>query len=207
MQRVLNEKEAEEFLEKEGFLIVKRVAISRIEEIRRAEEKIPYPWVMKVSSTKISHKAKIGGVILNIDNQIKAQNAFEELEKIAGFEEVLIQEMISGEEAIIGLKKTPEFGNAIMFGKGGSKVEELKDVAFRILPISQKEIEGMMKETRFYKTLEEKQSDTKIIKKVIMQVSKLAKKYPKISEIDFNPLFISSNEAKIADARIIIEED
>ena len=111
-----------------------------------------------------------------------------------------------GEETIVGLKKTPEFGHAIMFGKGGSKVEEEKDVAFRILPASSKEIDEMIKDTQFHKILEERQVNMKILKRVIKQVVNLAKKYPKIIELDLNPLFVTSKEAKIADARIITEE-
>jgi hypothetical protein len=206
MQKVLTEKEAEEFLEKEGFSIVKRAAIKRIEEIQQIEKSIPYPWAMKISSSKLAHKAKIGGVILNITNQIKAQETFEKLAKIENFEGVLIQEMVSGEEIIIGLKKTPEFNQVIMFGKGGSKVEEEKDVSFRVLPVNGKEIEEMIKDTQFHKTLVEKQANLKILKKEIIRIASLAKKYPNIIELDLNPLFLTSKEAKIADARMIIEK-
>lgn len=205
MQKLLTEKEAEEFLEKEGFPIVKRAVILNIEQIKDIEKNISYPWAMKISSGKLAHKAKLGGVILNVDSQIKAQEAFEKLAKMDNFEGVLIQEMTSGEEVIIGLKKTPEFGYAIMFGKGGSKVEEEKDIAFRIPPISGKEIEQMIKETQFYKILEQKQADLNVLRKVIAKILALVKKYPKIIELDLNPLFINSKEAKIADARMILE--
>lgn len=205
MQKTFTEKEAEEFLEKQSFNLVKRATIKKIEQIADIEKKIIYPWVMKVNSSKIAHKAKLGGVILNITSQIKAQEAFEKLEKIENFEEVMIQEQISGEEIIVGLKKTPEFSQVLMFGKGGSKVEEEKDVVFRVLPVTNKEIESMMKEVRFYKILEEKQANLKAIKELLIQTCKLAKAYPKIIELDINPALVNSKEAKIVDARIILE--
>lgn len=206
MQKIFTEKEAEEFLEKQGFNLVKRANIKKIEQIGDIEKKIAYPWVMKVNSSKIAHKARLGGVILNITSQIKAQEAFEKLEKIENFEEVMIQEQISGEEIIIGLKKTPEFSQVLMFGKGGSKVEEEKDVVFRVLPVTNKELDEMIKEIHFYKILNEKQVNIKSIKELLIKTNKLAKAYPKIIELDINPALISSKEAKIVDARIILED-
>ncbi len=206
MQKAFTEKEAEEFLEKQGFNLVKRATIKKIEQIASVEKKIAYPWVMKVNSSKIAHKAKLGGVILNITSQIKAQEAFEKLEKIENFEEVMIQEQITGEEIIIGLKKTPEFSQVLMFGKGGSRVEEEKDIVFRILPLTNKELENMIKEINFYKILNEKQANIPAIKELLLKTSKLAKKYPGIIELDINPALVNSNEAKVVDARIIFEE-
>ena len=203
--KVYTEKEAEIFLEKEGFDLVKRATIKKIEQIKEIEKKIAYPWVMKASSSKIVHKASLGGVILDINSQINAQEAFERLEKINSFQEAMIQEQITGEELIIGLKKTPEFSQVLMLGKGGTKVEEEKDIVFRVLPVTAKDINEMIKEIHFYKTLEEKQANINSIKNLLLKVNNLAKKYPNISELDINPAFVNSKETKIADARIILE--
>lgn len=206
MQRALNEKEAEIFLEKEGFKLVKRINIKKIEEIPKVEKEIPYPWVMKVNSSKIAHKAKLGGVILNIGSQIKAQEAFEKLEKIENFEEVMIQEQISGEEIIVGIKKTPEFSQVLMFGKGGSKVEEEKDISFRVLPITNKDTNDLIKEINFYRVLQEKGCTIKEIKELILKTGNLIKKHSNITELDINPAIVNSKELKIVDARLILEE-
>ncbi|MDP1728996.1 MAG: acetate--CoA ligase family protein [archaeon] len=205
MQKLLTEKEAEEFLEKQGFSVVKRAIAKKIEDISDIQKKIAFPWAMKISSSKISHKAKLGGVILNIENSLKAQEVFDSLSKIEGFEEAIIQEMFSGEEIILGLKKTPEFGHAIMFGKGGSNVEKEKDISFRIIPATQKELIKMIKETKIYKQLEEKEIDLKSIIKLLIKIEELAKKYPHISELDINPLTINKNKMKIIDARMVLE--
>ena len=206
MKRELTEKEAEDFLEKEGFRIVKRASIKSEEEIKAVEKSIKFPWVMKVSSSRLSHKAKLGGVALGIDNQMKAQEAFDKLSKIQGFEECIIQETASGEEIIIGIKKTAEFGSVLMFGRGGSKVESEKDVSFRAIPMKTEDIKAMISETRVSKILEEERTSMKEIAKNIKLAEKLAKKYPNILEFDINPLFVNQKSAKVADARIILDE-
>ena len=205
MQKISAEKEAEDFLEKEKFPVARRAIIKKEEDIQAIEKIIPYPWVMKASSTKLLHKAKLGGVILSIDSQIKAQESFDKLSKLENFEEALVQEMVSGEEIIMGLKKTPEFGIVLMFGKGGSRVEEEKDVSFRVLPASKQEIKEMLTETKIYRVLEEKQANIKEMIKVIEKVANLAKKYPNILEFDINPLFVNKETAVIADTRIVFE--
>ena len=155
MQKTLTEKEAEDFLEKAGFKVIKRAAITDSDQVKALTKTIDFPWAMKLGSAKVAHKAQVGGVILNIENSMAAQEAFDKLSKIDGFEEAIVQEMFSGEEAIIGIKKTPEFGHVILFGHGGINVEKEKDVSFRVLPASKKELKNMIKETKFYKTLEE----------------------------------------------------
>lgn len=200
----LTEKEAEDFLEKEKFEIIPRAIIKTKEEILKV--KIKFPWAMKISSKKIVHKAKIGGIALNIINKEDALAAFEKLSKIEGFEAIIIQEMMQGEEFILGVKQTPEFGHVIMFGKGGSKVEEEKDVSFRVFPLTKKDGREMIQEIKFYKTIEQKNINKKKIIENLLKISDLIKKYPKITELDINPLIATSENAKVIDARIIIED-
>lgn len=195
--RQFTEKEAERFLEKNKFNVVKRAFAKNKEELKKI--KIPFPWVMKISSKKIMHKAKISGVILNIDSIEKAEQSFSQLSKIKFFERVIIQETIKGKEIVIGIKHTPEFKHVIMFGKGGTSVEKEKDVSFRIFPI--KDISQMIKETKIAEELNEK--EIKIIKNIIEKIQKIIKKYPKILELDINPLFVDDKVATIADARIV----
>ena len=118
----------------------------------------------------------------------------------------MIQETAMGEEIILGIKKTPEFDHVIMFGKGGTNVENEKDISFRVLPVTKKDVNEMLKEVKFYKILEEKQVDTKAIVELIIKLGTLVKKYPFLSELDLNPVFISSKGSKLVDARIVFEE-
>ena len=161
----------------------------------------------RISSKKIIHKAKIGGVLLNIKDQKQAENAFNKLSKIKDFEEVIIQPMIKGENMILGLKKTPEFGEVIMFGHGGSNIEKEKDVSFRVAPLNEKDTEEMIKEIKFYPKLKNKKVNIKVIKQNLIKLSKLAEKHGEIKELDINPLSVNSNNATIIDARIVLEEE
>jgi hypothetical protein len=198
----LTEKEAEDFLEKNKFNVAKRANAKSPKELEKI--KIPFPWVIKLSSTKIMHKAKIGGVILNINSLEKAKESLNQLSKIEGFEQAIIQEMLSGEEIVIGIKKTPEFSHVLMFGKGGSKVEQEKDVAFRIFPLKEKDIDEIMNETKFFSNIKNK-INIKELKKIIKKIQKLVENYPKITELDINPLIINDKITKIADARLVFE--
>lgn len=206
MQRALTEKEAENLLEREGFQVAKRISIEFSDQLKTVEQKIKFPWVMKASSSKIMHKAKLGGVILNINNISEAKNAFEKLATIEKFEEAVVQETIQGEELIVGLKKTPEFGVVLMFGHGGTHVEEEKDVSFRMFPLNKKDIREMIAETKISKILREKNIKIDKLEKVLQQTAELVKKYPNIIEFDINPLFLNKDSAIIADARMVLEE-
>lgn len=195
----LTEKEAEDFLEKNKFDVAKRTTISNKSQLTKV--KIPFPWVMKVSSKKIMHKVKVGGVILSIDSIEKATQSFEQLSKIQFFEEAIIQEMIRGKEIVIGVKNTSEFGHTIMFGKGGSDVEKNKDVSFRIFPLEDKDISEMIKETSISKELSVKELEN--IKEIIKKIQNLIKHNENLEELDINPLLVNEKRAITADARLI----
>jgi succinyl-CoA synthetase beta subunit len=198
--RNLTEKEAEDFLEKNGFKVVRRILVKKKEELNKI--KIKFPWVMKISSKHIVHKAKIGGTMLNIKSFNEAEEAFNKLKNLNHFEGIMVQEMLLGEEIIVGIKKTPEFEHVIMFGKGGSKVEEEKDISFRVYPISKEDTVKMMEETKIYSVLKEKKINLEKIEQVIMKLSLIINKNPDIEELDINPLIVDSEKAVVVDARI-----
>lgn len=207
MQKILAEKEAEEFLEKRGFHVIERLYAKNLDEIVGISKRLNFPWAMKASSKSLVHKAKLGGVILNIKNQMEAQEAFDKLKILEGFEEALIQPMVHGEELIIGLKKTIEFGLVLMIGKGGSKVEEEKDVSFRVLPTTNKDMNEMLAEIKYFKALKEKKVNILAIKEVLKKTAELVKENPDITEMDINPLIVNSIEAIVIDARIVQQKD
>lgn len=198
--KLLTEKGAENFLENKGFEVIKRQTIQKEEDMKKI--KIKLPWVMKISSKKIVHKAKIGGVIINIKNIRQAKEALKKFKKIKNFEEAIVQPIFPGKEFILGLKKTPEFGIVIMFGKGGSKVEKEKDIAFRILPIKKEQAKNLVNEIKYIKLIKNQINSKKLIE-TILQLSNLAEKYPQIEELDINPLIVNKKQVKIVDARIV----
>lgn len=199
--KIILEKEAEDFLEKNNFNVVERKYARKKQDLKKI--KIAFPWAVKVSSKKAIHKAKVGGVALNIQNITEAEKAFEKMQNIDGFEGVLIQRMIKGAFLIFGLKNTPEFGLTIMFGEGGGDVEKKKDVVFRVCPATEKDIDEMMKETKVYEKLKKTNLDINSVKKNLVLLSKLAEKHSEIKELDINPLVVNEKETIVVDARIV----
>ena len=113
-----------------------------------------------------------------------------------------------GTEFIIGMVRDPQFGPTIMFGMGGVFVELFKDVSFRVAPFNEEVALDMIKETRGYRVLQglrgEKQKDIPSLVKLLVQMSKLAARYPQIKEVDLNPIRIYEEGYSILDARILL---
>ena len=192
--KILTEKEAESFLEKRGFNVAKRKIIKNPSELDRL--KLEFPWVMKISSRRIIHKARIGGTVINIKNIRQAKAAFKKLKKLKG--NVLVQEQADGQELILGLKQTPEFGIVIMVGAGGTDVEEVRDISFRVAPITPSDAREMLSEINI------KVKHLKLVVSNLMKLSALAIKHPHIKEFDINPILVDKKEAIVVDARAVI---
>ncbi len=193
------------------------VAASPEEAVTKAE-KIGYPVVLKILSPDIIHKSDAGGVITNLKNADEVKEAYNKIienakkykpdAKING---VFIQEFAPlGIEIIIGMVKDPQFGPAIMFGLGGIFVEVLKDVSFRVAPLTDKDAEDMIHEIKGYPLLTgirgQKPADIEALKKTLVGISKLVMDYPQIKELDLNPVFAYPDGVKCIDARIILEK-
>ncbi len=196
--KIFAEKEAENFLKKEGFEIINTIFVRKKNEIEKAIEKIGFPLVMKVSGRKILHKNELGGVKVGIKDYEQAVKAFNSLLKIRNSEGVVIQKQIHGKEFLLGIKKTPEFKQVIAFGIGGTKVEKIRKVAFRVCPLNEKEAIDMILEI-----IKKDEMELNAIKKNIMKLCNLVKKYPSINELDINPLIVEKNKAIVVDARMV----
>jgi len=125
-------------------------------------------------------------------------------------EGILVQEMApSATEVIVGSIKDPQFGPTVMFGLGGILVEILKDVTFRIAPVSEDEAREMITEVKAYPLLKGYRNtppaDVNAIIRILLSVSKLAMEHEEIKEVDLNPIMVYEKGAKTVDARIIIE--
>lgn len=205
MIKILTEKEAEDFLEKENFPVVKRKLAKNKKEILQYAKEIGFPVVLK--NPALLHKTEKNAIKVNITEK-NIEKAYEELKKTKP-SSILIQKQIEGSEILIGLKKDPSFGHVIAFGLGGIYSEILKDVSFRICPITKKDAATMIREIRGYQLLKgargRKPVNTKLIENILIKISNLTKKYPNIKELDINPFIINKNFAKIVDARIIFD--
>ncbi len=178
---------------------------SKIIKTEKDLDGVKYPIVLKVFSKKIVHKTDKGGVILDLKNKEEAIKAFKKLKKIS--QKVLMQPMVSQkQEVIIGMKKDPQFGPVIMFGLGGIFVEVIKDISFRVCPVSKKDALEMIKEIKSYKVLtglRGKQAvNINALADIIVKLSRLSLK-EKAEEIDLNPVMVSSRGALVVDVRIM----
>jgi acetate---CoA ligase (ADP-forming) subunit beta len=180
-------------------------------------EKIGFPIVLKIVSPDIIHKSDVGGVIVGVKNATEVKDAYRKImgtvkkhDPKARIEGMLVQEMApSGTEVIVGSIKDPQFGPALMFGLGGIFVEVLKDVTFRIAPITEDEAEEMINEVKAYPLLKGYRNtppaDIKAIIKILMSTSRLIMDHLDIKELDLNPIMVYEKGAKTVDARIILE--
>src|ERR1019366_8399634 len=130
------------------------------EEAVAAACEIEYPVAVKMNSLDVTHKSDVGGVLLNVKDEAGIRKAFGELDGVvrrlgARSGGVLVSAMAArGLEVIVGVTRDLQFGHAVMFGIGGTLVEIFRDVAFRIVPFSEKDAAEMIGETRGAKLLE-----------------------------------------------------
>ncbi|MCJ7665803.1 MAG: acetate--CoA ligase family protein [Actinobacteria bacterium] len=211
-------------LESRGILEAYKIPVPKAEVARDVEAakkiaaKMGYPVVLKIVSPNILHKTDVGGIKVGIEDEIELVESYEDIliniKKYmpdANISGILVQEMVKDKkETIIGINDDPQFGPMIMFGLGGIYVEILKDVSFRIAPISEKIAREMVGEIKTIKLLKgirgEKPSDIDSIVEVLLRMSQLVTDFPEIMEMDINPLFVKKRgEGSIAgDARIRI---
>ncbi len=216
-RRKLLAHEAKSILQAAGVDVPPFYLARNIEEAVEAANKIGYPVVMKVVSEEIIHKTDVGGVVLNIENEKEAAEAYEAIienckrnvpkARIAGVE--VTKMLPKGVETIIGATTDASFGKVVMFGLGGIYVEVMKDVTFRVAPVAKKEIRRMVREIESYPILAgvrgEKSKDIEAIVDTIYRIGILVTKFEEIAELDINPLIVYEKGAKVADARMSIK--
>jgi len=212
----LLEEEGQEVLRAYGFPLPKSTLAKTENDAVKIAKKIGYPVVMKIASPQIIHKSDAGGVKVNLTNDNEVKSAFEEIvsnakkyNKKAEIKGVLIVEMIKGgKEMIIGSKLEPGMGPVIMLGMGGIYVEVLKDVTFKLAPVTDKEADDMISSIKMKKILEgvrgEKPSDKAKLSECIQKLSQLVTDFKEIKELDMNPVLVmeQGKGCKILDVRI-----
>lgn len=217
-RRYLSEEEAKQVISAYGFKIPKSILATSEAEAVKAAEEIEYPVVIKISSPDILHKSDIGGVVIGIKNAVEVRRCFCDMtQKVrrlmpdAEIKGVLVQKMISrGREVILGMSRDAQFGPLLMFGLGGIYVEVLKDVSFRIAPISLRDAEEMIREIRAFPLLKgvrgERPVDMNAMVDSLLRLSQMSTDFPEIMEMDINPLvvFPEGEGAMAIDARLTI---
>ncbi len=214
----LSESEVYEVLKTYGFLQPKSLLARTSEDAVAAAKGIGYPVAMKIISPQIIHKSDVGGIRLNLNSKKEVADAFfnitnrvKDITPGATIYGVMIQEMVlDGKEVIIGITRDAQFGHMIMFGLGGIYVEVLKDISFRIAPLSHEDAIEMIREIKTFPLLRgvrgEVEADIAAIKKSLLSFSQMTVDFPQIIEADINPLLVKKRgEGVVAiDARFTV---
>ena len=215
---VLSEVEAKALLASAGIPVVEAKLATTADEAASVANDIGYPVALKIVSQQITHKSDVGGVVLNIEDADAVRAAFAEITKAgkkadakAQIDGVSVQRMAEpGVEVITGMTMDPQFGPVLMFGLGGVLVEVLKDVAFRIVPITRRDASQMIREIQGFPILEghrgAEPSDIGALEALLVQLSEFIEAHPDIVELDLNPVFAYPKGAVAVDARIVLSE-
>ncbi len=212
--------QALDILEAYGFPIAPYVYAHSIDEAKKKSKKLGYPVAMKVNTPKLLHKTDRGAVKLDLRTPEEVEKAFSELKKAVAVDlkksekfSVVIQEMVSeGVETVIGMSTDPAFGPIIMFGLGGIYVEIMKDVSFKLNPLSDLDAKEMIESLKGVKLLKgfrgSEPVNMDVLQDSILRVSQLVTDFAEIIELDVNPFIISASPetTKAVDARFIIKE-
>ena len=192
-----------------------RVATTREAAIVIACE-LGFPVVMKVVSRDISHKSDVGGVVLGINDEQEAAQAYDAIMRetkqhapTARVDGVLVMRRVTGgRETIVGVTRDPSFGPLVMFGLGGIYAEVLRDVVFRIAPLTALDARAMVNGIRGLALLDgvrgQDPSDKAALCDVVRRIAQLAIDFPEIAEVDVNPLLAFHDHVVAVDCRVIL---
>lgn len=196
----------DELLQAAGFRQPKNVIAKTKDQLEQAAKNLQWPVVVKVIGSL--HKSDVGGVIIGVKDTDALQSAWDRLSKIDRFDGVLIQEMVTGSEVIIGAKKEAGYGHLMMFGLGGIFTEILKDSRFALAPVSLQESKHIIRKIRSIKLLKgargQKGMSIPLLADYFTRLGRLVCDFPQISEVDFNPIKGEDENLFVVDCRIII---
>ena len=210
---VLTEIESKEFIGQSGIpMAMARLATSQREAVAIAKE-LGFPVVLKIVSPEITHKSDVGGVKLGLQSGAQVSQAYREIVAAAPgarIQGVSVQPMVAqGVEVILGMTKDPQFGPVLMFGLGGVMVEVLKDVAFRLVPLTRRDAKQMVREIRGYPILEgyrgQEPADVEALEDALLSLSTFLEAHPEVKELDLNPVFAYKKGVLAVDARVVLE--
>jgi acyl-CoA synthetase (NDP forming) len=214
---ILTEIEAKQMLEDAGVPVSPARLAKTKDEAAKVASGLGFPIVLKIVSPQITHKSDVGGVALGLTSADDVAAAFDRITASAKqhvpnatIDGVAVQRMEKqGVEVIVGITKDPQFGPVMMFGLGGVLVEVLKDVAFRVVPIEDRDARQMIEEIKGYPLLQgyrgQDPVDLAKLRVLLLKVSSFIEAHPEVAELDLNPVFAYKDGAIAVDARIVIE--
>ncbi len=218
-RKALLEHEAKELLRLHGAPVSADCLARDEEEAVRTAGEMGCDVAMKIVSPDILHKTDAGGVKLRLKGEEEVREAFRKIIKSAGeyrpdadIRGCIVSPMSrEGVEVIIGTKNDDQFGPIVMFGLGGILVEVVKDVSFRVLPVSREWAASMLGEIKSAAILDGVRGrppcDKEALVDLIVKVSEVIEAYPVIHEMDLNPVIVHEEGLTVVDARILLNEE
>jgi acetate---CoA ligase (ADP-forming) subunit beta len=206
------EPEAKHLLSLAGLNVPKYVWVKSFEDPARFVNQIGYPVVAKVVSPQLLHKSDRGGVVVGIDTDAKLEEVFRQFSAFEGFDGILVEEMLSGVELIIGAKIDYQFGPMILLGIGGTGVEIYRDTSLRMAPLCQDDVQSMVSALKARPLLEGYRGTEPVnlgeLTLMILAFSDLVMELEEFVEsIDLNPVMCSADTCVVADARIVLRKE
>jgi acyl-CoA synthetase (NDP forming) len=213
----LTEIKAKELLKEAGIPVIETKLARTKKEAISLSRIMGFPVVLKIASPEIIHKSDSGGVKLQLTNVTQVGKAYSEIMSSirqnlsrVRIEGVSVQKMARPSvEVIVGMSQDAQFGPVLMFGLGGILVEVLKDVSFRMVPVTRRDANEMIREIKGYSLLQgyrgQESVDISSLEQIIVKVSGFVEQSPQIKELDLNPIFAYKDGAVVVDARIILE--
>ncbi len=217
-RRALSAPEAQQLCETYGISTPQQALATTASEAAQVAAKLGFPVVLKIVSDEILHKTEAGGVIVGLENAADVRAGFEKLVSNAKqyksdvrIQGVQVHQMLKGgQEVMVGAVTDPTFGKMIAFGLGGILVEVMKDITFRMAPVSETEALAMLDSIAAAEVLRGvrggKGVNRAALAGIIAKVSKLVSDFPEINEVDLNPIFATDKGASAVDVRIVLGE-
>ena len=205
----VSEPDAKSLLAEVGLTVPRFTTVTEPGGIQSAAAEIGFPVAAKVVSTRILHKSDLGGVKTNITGPEELAAVFEKFRRMDGFQAMLIEEMVSGLELIIGAKIDEQFGPVVMLGMGGTGVEIYQDISLRMAPIGAEDVASMIKGLKGGRLLSGYRGGVVVnrdeLTRTLICFSEFVMAAAEIIEsIDLNPVMCSAERCVVADARIIL---
>jgi len=211
--KALSPADSMELLARAGFPVTPFARAAGEAEAAEAANRIGFPVAVKMNSPDVTHKSDAGGVFLNVADEAGVRRAFRSIREIearlgARPGGALVCAMAPpGHEVIVGVTRDPQFGHAVMFGLGGIFVEVMRDVSFRVAPLSAKDAADMIAEIRGYRALTglrgRPPADLAALRALLLQLSDFLASHPGIEEMDLNPVIVHERGLVVADARVV----
>jgi acyl-CoA synthetase (NDP forming) len=203
------EPEAKRLLSLAGIDVPRYRWVRGLEEGVRFAGEIGYPVAAKVVSCEVLHKSDAGGVVLAIDSDQVLRSAYDRFRVMHGFAGMLVEEMVPGMELIVGAKIDYQFGPVILMGLGGTEVEIYQDVALRMAPLKERDVESMVKSLKAHPLLEGYRGsegvDLRALSRTMTLFSDMVMDMEEMIEsVDLNPVKCSSKGCIVTDARIML---